>query len=245
LPFNRPVKVVEPVPPFGTVKGLTRFRVFMFAVEEALKNPLTIKLFETVEEALEINPVKEERPATLKVLEALRGLENWVTPTKVVEAADQTLELARLRVAITDPVLGETVKELSVPAVTELTTLAPLPRMQVLPMAKQPVFRLMPFWKVEVAVEEALKPPVRMKLPVTVEEAWEIKPPPRVDKLATLKVDEALNGPLMFKLEEIVEEAMESKPLDNWRTPVSRKRPASVRTPLFKTEKINCPLPVK
>ena len=106
----------------------------------------------------------------------------------MVEAADQTLELARLRVTITAPVLGETVKELSGPAVTELTTLAPLPRMQVLPMAKQPVFKLMPFWKVEVAVEEALKPPVRMKLPVTVEEAWEIKPPVRVERPVAFRV---------------------------------------------------------
>jgi len=124
LPFNRPVKVVEPVPPFGTVKGLTRFRVFMFADEEALKNPLTIKLFETVEEAWEINPDRLANPPTFKV-------------------------------------------------------------------------------------------------------------------------DEADKGPETFKTLEMVEEAMESKPLDNWRTPVSRKRPASVRTPLFKTEKINCPLPVK
>jgi len=98
-----------------------------------------------------------------------------------------------------------------------------------LPTAKQPLVRLMPLAKVEVAVEEAFNPPVKIKLPVTVEEAWEINPPARVDKLATLKVEEADNGPLMFKLAETVEEAWEINPPVKVERPVIFKVPVAVK----------------
>ena len=64
------------------------------------------------------------------------------------------------------------------------------------------------------AVEEACKFPATCNGPAMVDEALEINPPARVDKLATLKVEEADNGPPTFKLAETVEEAEEINPLD-------------------------------
>ena len=58
---------------------------------------------------------------------------------------------------------------------------------QVPAIEKQPVAILIPFWAVEVAVEEAFNPPVRTKVPLIVEEALEIKPV-TVDKPLTVKV---------------------------------------------------------
>jgi len=63
-------------------------------------------------------------------------------------------------------------------------------------------------------VVEAFKAPFTLSIELTVEEAWEINPPPRVDKLATLRVEEADNGPLMFSWAETVDEAEEINPLD-------------------------------
>jgi len=63
-------------------------------------------------------------------------------------------------------------------------------------------------------VEDACNTPLICNGPAMVDEALEINPPPRVDKLATLKVEEADNGPLTFKLAETVDEAEEINPLD-------------------------------
>jgi len=77
--------------------------------------------------------------------------------------------------------------------------------------AKQPLVMRMPLAKVEVAVEEALRPPVRIRLPVTVEEPTETNPPPKVDRLATDKVEEAESGPETLRLAVTVEEPTEIK----------------------------------
>ena len=47
----------------------------------------------------------------------------------------------------------------------------------------------------------------------TVDEAWDIKPPYRLDKFATDNVDEADNGPANCSELEIVDDAEEINPL--------------------------------
>lgn len=78
-------------------------------------------------------------------------------------------------------------------------------------MAKQPSAISMPPAKVEVAVEEARKTPVILRLPITEEEAEEINPA-RLAKPPTVRVEEALNGPLTKRFEEKVEDAVDKTP---------------------------------
>ena len=59
----------------------------------------------------------------------------------------------------------------------------------------------MPLAQVEVAVEEALNPPVKIKLPVTVDEACEINPLPTVsmpvvEALASVVLPETFKVPV-------------------------------------------------
>jgi len=83
--------------------------------------------------------------------------------------------------------------------------------LQTPPIAKQPVLILNPFWAVVVAVDEAFNPPVRTKVPLIVEEALEINPPPKVERFKTDKVEEALRAPVVNG-PTTVEEAVEIKP---------------------------------
>ena len=122
-------------------------------------------------------------------------------------------------------------------------------------------------------MEEALKPPVRIKLPVTVEEPLEINPLVKDANPLTDKVEEALNGPETLKAPVTVEDPLETNPLfklakldtdkvdeadtgpvtfkelliveepTTIKPPKSVNLPASPSTPLFKVEKIRMPLP--
>jgi len=109
------------------------------------------------------------------------------------------------------------------------------PETQVVPMAKQPELILMPLpVKVEVAVPPTFKlveawraPPVTIRPPLTVEEACEMKPPPKVASapLATVNAaatdEEAvltkpplkLSVPVVVKVLLMDEEAKDWKPL--------------------------------
>lgn len=86
-------------------------------------------------------------------------------------------------------------------------------------------------------VEEALSTPLTKRFEEIVEEAEEIKPPTKVERLATDKVEEADNGPVTFKELEMVEEPLTIKP------PRSVNLPASPKTPAFKVEKAKKPVP--
>ena len=68
------------------------------------------------------------------------------------------------------------------------------------------------------AEEDALKKPATCRVPAIVEEAEEMKPPVRVERLVTprvlaVKVEEAFNPPVMVRLLAMVEEALEINPL--------------------------------
>ena len=95
----------------------------------------------------------------------------------------------------------------------------------------------MPLAKVEVAVEEAFNPPVKIKVLLIVEEELEINPE-RLAKPPTFKVEEADNGPLIFKLFEKVEEAVERTP-DKVESPKAVMVPVAVRFVDVKFPEIN------
>jgi len=84
---------------------------------------------------------------------------------------------------------------------------------------------------VKPALLEAAKLPLTMRLPPTLEEALEMKPPYRVAREFTNKVEEALRGPETLRGPPILEEAFEMRPFLKVERPKACKVPEVDRLP--------------
>lgn len=135
-------------------------------------------------------------------------------------------------------------------SVKELSVVAPPPVRHVPLMAKQPLYRLIPWANVEVAVDEADSCPCMFMFEVKVLDALEIKPlvnvesPVRVDAPVTAKVEFSVAAPSTFNVpcKSVVFETMRSEveaspvmvksepvALAKVRSPVSPVVPVTVR----------------
>lgn len=94
-----------------------------------------------------------------------------------------------------------------------------------------------------VKVLEAERGPVTFRELEIVEEPAETNAPSKLESPETARVLEADNGPLTFRFALMVEEAWEIKPLANCKIPVSKNRPASVKAPALRVEKVRMPAP--
>ena len=125
-------------------------------------------------------------------------------------------------VATSKPGKSPSKLKIGLPVVVPIKTL-PFP-----PIVIEPIVEV-PDVPVTVMVEDARRLPDTWKFPATVEEALEINPPYRLERLATSNVEEALNGPLTWKGPETVLEAVDRKPFENVAREEKFAKPVTLR----------------